>query len=387
MAPQVTHGGGSHGRHHPDQHDHLFFCIEVVFCLEVAASPSSHTIAAVGSRSPDLHYVPSGELSGMPNVVVDGSPAEGTVLCLSHWPGIGSPPEFAADLSAEMAFLYLAAFDRHEDAVAVSNNHFDQDGLVGVFALTAPAAALARRDLLVEVARAGDFAVTRSRTAARVSMVLSAYADPARTPLPHPPTDYDALTAVLYDELLGRLTELCDRPEKHRELWAEEDETLAASEAALASGTVTITEVPDVDLAVVDVPERAPIGGGHRFGGQWVEGLHPMAVNNATQRGALLTVRGRRYEFGYRYESWVQFRTRPVRPRVDLAPLAEQLTAAEGERGGRASWVAERISGLTPRLAPAGEQESGLEPTVVRTLVEAHLRVAPPAWDPYAVTR
>ena len=53
------------------------------------------------------------------------------MLCLSHWPGIGSPTEFAADLSAEMAFEYLAAFDRHGDAVAVSNNHFDQDGLVG----------------------------------------------------------------------------------------------------------------------------------------------------------------------------------------------------------------------------------------------------------------
>jgi hypothetical protein len=354
----------------------------------VAAPPGTPTIAPVGSRSPALHYVPYGDLpEAAPSVVVDGSPAEGTVLCLSHWPGIGSPPEFAADLSAEMAFLYLAAFDRHPAAEVVSNNHFDQDGLVGVFALTSPEAALARRDLLVEVARAGDFAVTSSRHAARVSMVLSAWADPARTPLPHPPTDYDELTAVLYGELIGRLPQMCDRPELHRALWAEEDETLAASEAALASGAVMITEVPDVDLAVVDVPERAPAGGGHRFGGQWVEGLHPMAVNNATQRGALLTVRGHHYEFGYRYESWVQFRTRAVRPRVDLAPLAEQLTAAEGDRGGSVAWVAERISGLTPTLAPAGDQESRLEPSVVRALVEAHLRAAPPAWNPYAITR
>jgi hypothetical protein len=341
----------------------------------------------VASRAPDLHYVPYGDLPGAPSVVVDGSPAEGTLLCLSHWPGIASPPEFAADLSAEMAFAYLDAFDQHPGAEVVSNNHFDQDGLVGVFALTSPEAALARRDLLVEVARAGDFAVTTSRHAARVSMVISAYADPARTPLANPPTDYDELSAVLYGELLGRLPDVCDRPDHYRAHWAEEDETLAASEAALASGAVTITEVPDVDLAVVDVPERAPAGGGHRFGGQWVDGLHPMAVNNATERGAVLTVRGRRYEVAYRYESWVQFRTRAVRSRVDLAPLAEQLTAAEGDHGGSVSWVAERISGLTPRLAPAGDQESSLEPTVVRSLVEAHLRAAPPAWDPYAITR
>ncbi len=341
----------------------------------------------MGPRSADLHYVPYDELEGEPSVVVDGSPAQGTVLCLSHWPGIASPPEFAADLSAEMAFLYLAAFDRHGDAAAVSNNHFDQDGLVGVFAVSSPEDASARRDLLVEVARAGDFAVTRSRDAARVSMVLSAYADPERSPLPGLPTDYDALTAVLYGELLGRLTELCDRPERFRALWAEEDDALTASEAALASGAVTITEVPDVDLAVVTVPERAPAGGGHRFGGQWVAGLHPIAVHNATERGAVLTVRGRRYELGYRYESWVQFRTRPVRPRVDLVPLAEQLTAAEAEQGTTVSWVAHGISGLTPTLAPADQQESGLEPAVVRTLVEAHLRTAAPAWDPYTVTR
>ena len=338
-------------------------------------------------RSPDLTYVPYGDLGGTPNVVVDGSPAQGTVVCLSHWPGIGSPPEFAADLSAEMALLYLSAFDRHEGAAAVSNNHFDQDGLVGVFALTTPEAALARRDLLIEVARAGDFAVTRSRQAARISMVLSAYADPQRSPLPGLPEDDDARTAVLFDELLGRFADICDGPERFRTLWAEEDEALGASEEALAAGLVTISEDPELDLAVVMVSERAPRKGGHRFGGQWVEGLHPIALHNATERGAVLTQQGRHYAFAYRYESWVQFRSRPVRPRVDLAPLAEHLTEAEEACGGTAIWVAERISGLIPTLAPAGMQESCLGPSAVLHLVQTHLRTAPPAWDPYTVRR
>ena len=46
------------------------------------------------------------------------------------------------------------------------------------------------------------------------------------------------------------------------------------------------------------------------------------------------TVRGRHYQFAYRYESWVQFRSRPVRPRVDLAPLATALSEAESAAGG-----------------------------------------------------
>ena len=118
----------------------------------------------------------------------------------------------------------------------VSNNHFDQDGLVGVFALASPEEALARRALLVEVARAGDFAVTGSRTAARISMVLSAYADPERSPLPDLPTDDDARTAALYRDLLGRLPEICDRPERWRALWAEEDEILTSERGRAGLG-------------------------------------------------------------------------------------------------------------------------------------------------------
>jgi hypothetical protein len=341
-------------------------------------------------RSPDLAYVPYGELGGRPNVVVDGSPAGGTVLCLSHWPGIGSPAEFAADLSAQMAFRYLGAFDRHDGTALVSNNHFDQDGLVGMFALCEPAEALARRDLLVEVARAGDFAVTSSRAAGYISMAISALADPARSPLPGLPADdadYEARTAVLYTELLGRLPELSDQPERWHELWREEDATLSASVAAIAAGSVRIEELPDLDLAVVTVPPAAPSAGGHRFGGDWVSGLHPMAVHNATACGALLTVRGRHYELAYRYESWVQFRSRPVRARVDLAPLADRLNEAEAAVGGPAEWTAQPVSGLTPVLAQPAESESSLDAAVVRAQVESHLRTAPVAWDPYRITR
>ncbi len=141
---------------------------------------SEGTADAVESRSPRLGFVPYEELDGRPNVVVDGSPADGTVLCLSHWPGIVSPLRFAADLSAQMAFAYLDAYDPHESATAVSNNHFDQDGLVSLYALVHPDRALARQGLLIDIARAGDFATFDGRDAARISMALSAYATPGR---------------------------------------------------------------------------------------------------------------------------------------------------------------------------------------------------------------
>ena len=327
-----------------------------------------------------LEYVPYGELAGRPNVVVDGSAAAGTVLCLSHWPGTVTPAEVQADLSAEMAFRYLRTFDRHGDARLVSNNHADQDGLVSVFALTDPAGALAHEPLLTDVAAAGDFGTYRLRDAARASMVISAYTDHERSPVAAAMAVSDDPTGLLYTELLPRLVEIATHPARYEALWAEEDAALTASEKAVADDVV-IEEVPDLDLAVVTVPDGAPAGGGHRFGGDWAVGLHPMAVHNATDRLALLTVRARRYDLLYRYETWVQLRSRPARPRRDLAPLAAALT--EREAGG-AEWVADPPSSLTAALRLADpDAESSLDPTTFRTLVEDHLRTAPPAWDPF----
>ena len=327
-----------------------------------------------------LRYEAYGHTVDRPNVVVDGSPNAGTVVTLTHWPGYPSPPDTEADLSAQIAFRYLdRGADLHGDAELVTNNHFDQDGLVAVHALSRPEEALARRDLLEDLAAAGDFGTYRFREAARLSMAVHSYADPDRSPLAPLPEDSDEL---LYRELLGRLPELVDHPEKERALWEAEDAVLTESEAALASGAVTITEHPEVDLAVVDFAEPEPHWSGHRFSHQHFQDIHPMAVNNATDRFALLVVRGRRYRFTYRYETWVQYRSRRPKARVDLAPLADALTAAEP---GGATWFADPPGGLAPVLGLVDGDESGLDRADVLGRMTSHLATAPEAWDPYAV--
>lgn len=107
-----------------------------------------------------------------------------------------------------------------------------------------------------------------------------------------------------------------------------------------------------------------------------------MAIHNATACLRLLFVHGRRYRHVDRYETWVQLRSRAVRPRVDMAPLAERF--ADAERGD-ATWHADPVSTMTPVLAHDGE--SSLDATEVVDLVVDHLRAAPPGWDPYSVTR
>jgi len=281
-----------------------------------------------------------------------------------------------------MAFAYLDAFNLHDPATAVSNNHFDQDGLVSLYVLTSPEAALARKDLLIDIARAGDFGTFDFRQAARISMALSAYATPGQSPITDLASDYAALTAQLYEELLARFDNICDHPDDYQELWAEEDATLEDSEIALATGTVTIEDIPELDLAVITIPEQGRWSGGHRFAGRWVSGLHPMALYNATDRFAVLTVRGQSYEFTYRYETWVQYCSRRPRPRRDLGLLAERLNAEEPLPG---RWLGQEASGLTPTLTLHHAEQSAIDPIRFRSLLEDHLRLEKPAWDPYRI--
>lgn len=330
-----------------------------------------------------MRYVPYHRLDGRPNVIVDGSPTAGTVLTVTHWPGYPPPDAIADDLSAQMALRLLDRRDLVPDGVeAVSNNHFDQDGLVAAYALTDPDGARERRAFLTDVASAGDFARSGDRDAARVSMLISAFAAGAVGTIGHLPSDDDERTAVLYAEMLGRLPELCDHPDRHRELWADEDATLSASEAAIATGGVSVDEVAAVDLAVLTVGVDAPGAGGHRFGGNWSDGLHPMAVTAVTDRLVVATRRGRDYVVEQRYESWVQLRSRPLRLRRDLVPLAARLQADEG---GDAAWTATPVGSLIPRLASNGE--SSIDPERFVAVLVDHLATAPPAWDPFAPRR
>lgn len=319
--------------------------------------------------------------AAVPNVVVDGSPNDGTVLTLTHWPGFPQPDGFHFDLSAQMAFHYLDEQIDHPPAEVVTNNHFDQDGLVGIHALVSPELSLAHRELLIDVASAGDFATFRDRRAARVSMTLDAFADIERSPIASALVgSYDEQCVALYEETIPLLVSMATDIDRYRDLWADEDAELTASESALCEGIVTIGEVPDIDLAIVTIPDSEASRGGHRFAGMSFDSIHPMALHNATGCLRLLVVHGRRYQFVDRYETWVQYRSRLPRPRVDMRPLADRLM--ESERGS-ARWSASAPGSLTPTLRVEGE--SSLEPEVMCEMVVTHLRSSPPAWDPYSV--
>jgi uncharacterized protein DUF6687 len=315
-----------------------------------------------------MRYVPWDELKGRPNVIVDGYPTEGTVLTLSHWRGSGSPEELADDLSTQIAFRYLDRPDLKADAEFVSNNHFDEDGLCGTFALIHPEQAQLARDRLIQVASAGDFDTFDDREAARVAFALGTLAAEDRSPLAIFDRPYPQQSAALYEEGLGRLPSMIDNPDQIKNLWEEEDAWLARDEEHLRAGRLTIEERPGVDLAIATLPgdetHTPPLDDDVS-----VLGAHASAIHNATERHRILAIRGRRYVVRYRYETWVQFVSRPTMPRVDLAPLAEELTSRE--QGAR--WMFDDIEALTPSLRLEGNAESALAPEEFTQAVEEYL--------------
>jgi len=335
--------------------------------------------------SSPLRFAPFDESVAAPNVVVDGSSNPETVLVLSHWPGVPAPPACAADSSTQMAFRYLdRGADLHAGAELVTNNHFDQDGLAGVYALTVPEDALRRRELVEGLAHAGDFAVCQDLCAARLSMAVAALADPERSPLGALPDDDGARCEALYRSGLELLPGWLADPESCRSLWEEEDGQLQAGLAAVASGSVGIVEDPELDLAIVTLPVGRR-SSGHRFVHRTFHGVHPIALHAVAEQTTLLTIDpdGGRHHLTCRYEGWVQFRSRPIRPRVDLRPLALRLDDLE-TAGAR--WKATGPDDLTPELFTAAEgPASSLAPPDLVGAVTEHLRLAPPAWDPYRV--
>ncbi|HEY9714568.1 MAG TPA: DUF6687 family protein, partial [Chroococcales cyanobacterium] len=310
-----------------------------------------------------MRYLSYSETDDYPNIIVDGTPNQATALCLSHWRNSGTPQQLKADLSAEVVFNYLALdqSSRREllgrDKVEVaSNNHFDEDGLVGLFALLNEEEALPLREMLVDIANCGDFGKYKNRDAARVTFVIKAWQDPKLSPLKESifSLPYLEQTAILYEELIPRISAIIRKIDNFEPFWSKPDQLLDQSEAALENGGMTIVEYPLIDLAVVNADGID----GVEKSLEWSKLIHPSAIHNATEMLRILLIAHGRYQFYYRYESWVELFTRKAEPRIDLTCLAEELTEGEARAGAAGRWQFQDIDSFSPRLHLVGQNKS-----------------------------
>lgn len=295
-----------------------------------------------------IQYRSYEESAHVPNIIVDGSANAGTELVLSHWQNNTTPNELRADLSAQIVFNYLASPEIKTTATVVSNDHYDADGLVGIYTLLNPDDAEELKDLLIDIAGAGDFNVYTNRDAARISFILDAWQTPKLSPLKDSlfAQDYPTLTNILYEELLPRFARIIEKVDYLEKYWKGQDSLLESSEDALKNRHFKLTEYPDIDLAIVSMPDANVSPN---------KAIHRMAIHNQTDCMRILLMQETNFEFYYRYESWVDFRSRKTSPRIDMQMLAKSLSKQESMDG---VWSFGGINEFTPTLRLTGDSQS-----------------------------
>ena len=324
-------------------------------------------------------YVSFGpELDGVPNVIVDGLDNAATVLTLSHWPQSATPAALKADTSAEIVFNYLRSSEADAlkgDAEAISNNHFDIDGLMGIWSMLNPDAALDHADLIVAIAECGDFERWTGEHAAKAVCALHALQFMDSSPLHERLArivDPDERTAFLYDEMLPFVRSLLRDIDSLEEFWRDEYERIAAGRRLFETGTAEVEERRELDLAVFTLPEP----------------VHPIALNERTACSrVVLMIDEFHYLLRYRYESWVEYQSREVPARIDLGPFADFLQTFEGNPG---YWKADDVASIVPLLRLEDEDvdvaTSSITPGLFSNLVAQFLREnadnQPLLWSP-----
>ena len=154
-----------------------------------------------------MHFVRYDRLDGIPHVIVDGQALPGSRLVLSHQPGAPTPRALLADTSAEIVLNFLRLPDWREQLAgveAISNDHFDLDGLLAAWALIAPDEATARAARVAEAARAGDFNRYQEDFAAQLACLTRGTAEWPATPAGRSLAGLSgfARDAALYTDLL-----------------------------------------------------------------------------------------------------------------------------------------------------------------------------------------
>ncbi len=300
------------------------------------------------------------------NIVVDGLPNESTLLCLSHWRGTPTARDLWADTSTEVVLNWIAS-GAEAPASRVTNDHFDADGLLAMYAVINPQSAMELKAQLADAANTGDFDVVRSRSGARLAWTIDSI-ETRRSKELGLEAEPQQIVDHLYTSMLATFNGMLDEG-SCRSLWIGAEEAHDESMRAIDTGQVQIEEHPGDGLAVV------------RYSSPTLD-LARSALHTRTLLFRTLEVwPGGLYRYADRYETWVRYVSRRPLARVDLAPLADTLTQAEPSG---AVWRADPPSTITPRLELVSGAVSALDADEVTAKVITHLRTAPVAWDPYA---
>ncbi|WP_375417384.1 DUF6687 family protein [uncultured Hymenobacter sp.] len=292
-------------------------------------------------------------LRKQPTIVVD-STANGAALVLAHWRGAPTPSDLRDDTSAGSVLRALRTPGALAglEAAAVTANHFDIDGFLGVWSLLNPDLALAHEPLLRLTATLGDFReLDWASPLAEHALPLACWLNAEEKKLFYEPFGAPArrrtevaASAEKFEWFLPRFADVLRRPDAYQAAWRPEYERVKRGVAALRGPYSQLTPYPEIGLLVVRTPQPLPYYAlfGDTAGFDIVLSLHD----------------GQRYELEYKYTTWIDLESRPTLPRLPLLPLAERLN--ERERGAH-RWAADGITDTGPLLRLRGRALSKAE--------------------------
>ncbi|MCY7259642.1 DUF6687 family protein [Pseudomonas protegens] len=322
----------------------------------------------LGPHSP-YGFLPLGQTRRRSNISLDSIDNPATVLTLSHWPANKTPSAYKANLSTTSALIFLQQGLRVEQAQVITSDHFDLDGLASVYAFLAPEQALRHRQLLIDIARLGDFTRGTSSQALHCAFTLHALAARVRS---HSQGGNDRQLMARFTALLPQLADVLDNTRRYAELYDPTMQELQRSTALVEHAATRIEEYSDIDLAIFRLPDGAWQGEGEYFG------LSPVALHNRSRCAVLAIVNQGRIEIRQRYESWVERSSGIPRARRDLAIFARALQETERTPG---QWHYDGVQAIMPGLRFVADRPSSHSSDKLLAELRQFLGQAPVAWD------
>ncbi|WP_230163853.1 DUF6687 family protein [Roseomonas sp. CECT 9278] len=306
--------------------------------------------------------MPHFKLLPRPTLVVDSFVrTPHCTLELSHWPGNRTPAHLKRDTSTEAVIAWLRADgDSTRSIEQVTVDHFDVDGLLAAWCAIFPAAALEHAQLLTQAASTEDFDRFETVESLELTFDLLAIEQDFACEAAHAGVSgADLWTAHLYASVLPAVERCLAGRFAHELSWRSEFTQVMLSLDSLRTGAggTEVLRRPDLDLALV-TSEHA---------------LHPYAINAALPETRLIVcVPGRRTQFLYRYESFVEMVSRNVPGRAPLSPMAEVLNRHE-QNG---VWIAEGMLAAHPRVlffgGDANINDSSITPGALIELIAGY---------------
>ncbi|TFF34574.1 DUF6687 family protein [Mucilaginibacter psychrotolerans] len=271
-----------------------------------------------------IQYDPS--ISGVPKIIVDGFDC-GEGLHLSHWPGNLTPHELKADLSVEIVLNFLTKSNLQQQRAyeLVTNDHYDTDGVLAIWALMNKEKALAHAATIINYAETSDFYEWTTLEAFKFDCIIRALPDPECSPIKEAlngKSEAERETAATR-YVLEKLPDLLYKTDSHKELWEGPLNELQSKIDLLNSSQISVQEYIETSLSVIFTPVQLDNFARNLF----CKGLRILEV--------VATSDGYRYALYHREYLWYDIVKRPTLPKPNLFDLIDKLDELEANPNGK----------------------------------------------------